>query len=94
MTMQQFPPPETNVPILTEVVRGSDTRRPAELEALLAEVQTRLAARAFELTDELLRAGFAELQATLFEQLSSKLRERLPEIIDATLREHFETHAR
>ncbi len=65
-------------------------RRDAELEALLAELQLKLAARTFKLTDELLRSTFAALEATVFEQISGQLRRQLPELIDATLREHFD----
>jgi hypothetical protein len=31
------------------------------------------------------------MEAALFEHISGKLRRQLPELIDATLREHFET---
>jgi hypothetical protein len=37
------------------------------------------------------RSALTEMEATLFEQISGKLRRQLPELIDATLREHFET---
>jgi uncharacterized protein (DUF2267 family) len=83
---------ERNIPVLTEVIRGAARPAAHELEAVLAEVQTKLASRTYKLADELLRATFAELQATLFEQVSGKLRRQLPELIDATLREHFEPH--
>jgi hypothetical protein len=85
-----MPPPETSIPILTEVIRNAAAPAGGDFETVLAEVQTRLAARTFKLTDELLRSAFAEMEATLFEQISAKLRERLPEVIDATLREYFE----
>ena len=82
---------ELNIPVLTEVIRGAAGLPNHELDALLAEVQTKLAARTFQLADDVLRSTFAELEATLFEQISGKLRRQLPELIDATLREHFET---
>jgi hypothetical protein len=56
-------------------------------------VQTKLASRAFALTDDLLRSAFTEMQAALFERVSSQLRRQLPELIDATLREHFDTRS-
>jgi hypothetical protein len=87
--MSQLPP--LDVPVLTEVIRNGNRVPEQELDALLAEVQTNLAARTFRLADELLRSAFAEMEATLFEQISGKLRRQLPELIDATLREHFET---
>jgi hypothetical protein len=82
---------ELNIPVLTDVIRSAATLPNNELDALLAEVQTKLAARTFKLADDLLRSTFAELEAALFEQISGKLRRQLPELIDATLREHFET---
>ncbi len=82
---------ELNIPVLTDVIRSAATLPNHELDALLAEVQTKLAARTFKLADDVLRSAFAELEATLFEQISGKLRRQLPELIDATLREHFET---
>jgi hypothetical protein len=92
--MSQIQPREPNIPVLTEVIIR-DTAEPnsAELETLLAEVQTKLASRTFKLADELLRSAFAEMEATLFEQIAGKLRRQLPELIDATLREHFETRS-
>jgi hypothetical protein len=81
---------ERNIPVLTEVFRGAAHPAVNELDAVLAEVQTKLAARTFNLADELLRAAFAEIEAAVFEQMSAKLRRQLPELIDATLREHFD----
>ncbi len=84
------PPLELSIPVLTEVIRGAlpptDNR-----DALIAELQTRLATRTFALADDLLRTAFSEMEAALFEQISTKLRVKLPELIDATLREYLET---
>jgi hypothetical protein len=85
-------PLELNIPVLTDVIRSAANLPNPELEALLAEVQTKLASRTFKLADDLLRSAFAEMEAALFEHISGKLRRQLPELIDATLREHFETH--
>ena len=84
-------PRELNIPVLTDIIRGSSSSDRVELETLLVEVQTKLASRTFKLADELLRSSLAEMEAALFEQISGKLRRQLPELIDATLREHFET---
>jgi hypothetical protein len=73
---------ELNIPVLTDVIRSAANLPNNELDALLAEVQTKLASRTYKLA------------ATLFEQISGKLRRQLPELIDATLREHFETRSR
>ena len=83
-------PLELNIPVLTDVIRSAASLSSPELDILLAEVQTKLASRTFKLADELLRSAFAEMEAALFEQISGKLRRQLPELIDATLREHFE----
>jgi hypothetical protein len=83
---------EINIPILTDIIRAAPTTPASDVETLIAEVQTKLASRTFALTDELLRSAFAQMEATLFEQISSQLRRQLPELIDATLREHLDTH--
>jgi hypothetical protein len=90
--MADHPPLEINIPVLTDVIRGSAAPTAGDMETLVAEIQTKLASRTFALTDELLRTAFAQMEATLFEQISSRLRRQLPELIDATLREHFDTH--
>jgi len=90
--MTQRTPVESNIPVLTDVIRAA-TSDGRELETLLAEIQTKLASRTFKLADDLLRSAFAEMEATLFEQISSKLRRQLPELIDCTLREHLDTSA-
>lgn len=78
--------PGLNVPILTEAVDFSVEN---DREILIAELQTRLAAAAFELTDDIMRSAFAEMEASIFEQVSGRLRRELPEMIDALLREHI-----
>lgn len=84
---------ELSIPVLTDVVRHAAGPPSAELEALLAELQLKLAARAFKLTDELLRSAFAQMEATVFERITSELRRQLPELIDATLREHLDARS-
>ena len=81
---------DTNIPVLTEIVRDTSLPPNADRDALIAELQTKLAARTFALTDELLRPSFKAMEATLFEQISARLRSELPELIDATLREYLE----
>ncbi|HEX6992598.1 MAG TPA: hypothetical protein VF339_00470 [Gammaproteobacteria bacterium] len=86
-------PPEPAIPVLTEVVYGLDDEEapayPSQAEALIAELQTRLAAETFALAEELMRGAFAEMEAHLFEQISRRLREKLPDLIDSILREHL-----
>lgn len=80
------------IPILTDAVDSRDSERlanPEEREMLIAELQTQLAASTFALTDEILRTAFAEMEASIFEQISGRLRRELPELIDTLLRERL-----
>jgi hypothetical protein len=86
-------PLDLRIPVLTDVIRTAANLEGADLDTVLAEVQTKLASRTFRLADDLLRSAFAEIEAALFEQISGKLRRQLPELIDATLREHFEARS-
>lgn len=89
-----------DIPVLTEVVStkreaepvepAAPTDEPIDVEALIAELQTTLAARTFALTEELLHSAFSEMEATLFQQVSNKLRQELPELIDSVLRQHLD----
>jgi hypothetical protein len=84
---------ETQIPLLTDIVEGGNSfesiprrnRSQAEatmdIETTIAELQTRLASRTYALTDELLRAAFADMEASVFRQL--------PELIDSVLREQL-----
>ena len=83
--------PGEGIPILTEVILSAAPTLPPliEHETLVAELQTALAARTYALTEEVLRAAFAEIEATLFERITAQLRRELPELIDATLRERL-----
>lgn len=79
------------IPVLTDVVREAPQQPsyPPEIETLVAELQTHLAASAFALTEQLLHAALTEMEAAVFEQVTGKLREQLPELIDAVLRRHL-----
>ena len=86
-------PPDAAIPVLTDVVGDFDhvdPGYPTPLDTLVAELQTRLAAETFALAEELMRSAFAEMEAQLFEHISSRLRQALPELIDSVLREHLE----
>lgn len=88
-------PAQTAIPVLTDVVTKKDTSGLADATpsidraSLIAELQTQLASSAYALTEEVLHAAFAEMEATLFEQISTRLRQELPELIDRVLREHL-----
>ena len=87
---------ETVIPILTDAVDPSDDKlenepddTAAEREMLIAELQTQLAASAFALTEDIMRTAFAEMEASIFEQITGRLRRELPEMIDDLLRERL-----
>jgi len=86
---------QPDIPVLTDVVTeesAAETKAPAypsDVETLVAELQTKLASSTFALTEELLRSSFAEMEATVFEQISARLRQELPELIDSVLRQHL-----
>jgi len=87
-------PIHTQIPVLTEIIaeRIGALRSPSELETLIAELQTRLAAATFELTEQLLRSTLAEMEAALYSRVSAELRRELPELIDRVLREQLSKH--
>jgi hypothetical protein len=84
-------PLQLDIPVLTEIIGNSQLPLATDRDILIAELQTKLAVRTFALADELLRSAFAEMEATLLERITARLRCELPELIDATLREHLET---
>jgi hypothetical protein len=57
--------PGESIPILTEVILSSSPTLPhlIERDALVAELQTKIAARTFALTDEVLREHLGEDRA-------------------------------
>ncbi len=61
----------------------------SDFENVVAELQTRIASHTYELTDQLLRAAFSDIEAKVFRQISTNLRQQLPELIDAVVREHL-----
>ncbi len=81
--------------MLTDVIADDDaastgeTTQAIDRAALIAELQTQLASNAYTLTEQVLHNAFAEMEATLFAQISARLREELPELIDRILREHL-----
>jgi hypothetical protein len=81
---------QLKIPVLTEIMeRSRPGISPSEAELLIAELQTRLAAGTFELTDALLRRTMAEMEAQLYERVSARLRTELPELIDRVLRDQL-----
>jgi GTPase Era involved in 16S rRNA processing len=92
-------PHNRKIPILTDVISPDGPNADAadsfsapserDIEAMIAELQTNLAARMFALADELMQTAFADMEARIREQISARLRRELPELIDSLLREYW-----
>ena len=84
---------KSSIPVLTDIVNetasGENGSDPRAVETLIAELQTELSASAFALTEQVLRAAFTEMEAALFEQITARLRQELPELVDRVLRERL-----
>jgi hypothetical protein len=86
------------IPVLTDAVAQPRRTAADELwraglsEAELAELQTRIAAGSFVLVERLLQNAFKQMEAALFDEVVSRLRHELPDLIDQVLREHFDRH--
>ncbi|MEJ2516080.1 MAG: hypothetical protein P8080_12215 [Gammaproteobacteria bacterium] len=79
---------EQGPPVLRDVV-GPAARHLSDAE--LAELKAELVAVAWEVVLDLLHSAVREMEAALFEQVSARLREELPEIVDKALRNHLRT---
>ena len=89
----------SRIPVLTEAVArprrsaADEVGRPRLTEAELAELQVRITTGSFALVETLLHNAFKEMEATLFDEVVSRLRNELPDLVDQVLREHFEDDA-
>jgi hypothetical protein len=85
--------PKAQIPILTDEIgtqaENAGSAPALDMDALIAELQTQLASNTFALTDEILRKAFSEMEASVFEEISGRLRRELPEMIDTLLRERL-----
>jgi hypothetical protein len=92
--------PQDEIPVLTDVVarreppdRGTVVvleRRPQPpSETTLAALQADVVARALDLTDELLHNAAREMEAVMFERVLDRLREALPDLVAAAIRDHL-----
>ena len=90
----------TRIPVLTDIVArprrsaADEMARPSLSESELAELQVRIATGSFMLVEKLLHGAFKEMEAVLFDEVVSRLRNELPELIDQVLREHFDDDTR
>jgi hypothetical protein len=87
------PSPDEQHPDMNSDLPVSVANSPSvERELLIAELQTEIAASMFALTDDIMRKTFAEMEASVFERISARLRSELPEMIDALLRARLSGH--
>lgn len=76
-------------PVLTAAVTGDGLRHLSDHE--LAALKAELVAVAWEVVLDLLHSAVREVEAALLEQVSARLREELPEIVERSLRNHLRT---
>lgn len=81
---------ETTEPLEAQSTGEADTVEIEDIETLIAELQTRLASNTFELMDTVMRAAFSDMEARIFREISTNLREQLPEMIDSVVRDHLQ----
>jgi hypothetical protein len=81
---------ETSEPAEAPEASEADTVEIEDVETLIAELQTRLASNTFELMDTVMRAAFSDMEARIFREISTNLREQLPEMIDSVVRDHLQ----
>jgi len=90
-------------PVLRQKIAAEDAAAPPVLRAVavpapgqlsdheLAALKAELVAVAWEVVVDLLHSAVREVEAALFEQVSSRLRDELPEIVERALRNHLRT---
>ena len=78
----------SQVPVLMD---AESPPEPRITEEDLASVQAELTTLTHDLTDRLLDHAMRDMEAALVEQVSNRLREELPELIERVLREHLES---
>jgi len=93
----------TPVPVLVKQAAEESNDGPPVLKAIavpaprhlsdheLAALKAELVAVAWEIVLDLLHSAVREVEAALFEQVSARLRDELPEIVERALRNHLRT---
>jgi len=91
------------VPVLLKQAVDEAQNRPPVLKSVavpaprhlsdheLAALKAELVAVAWEIVLDLLHSAVREVEAALFEQVSSRLRDELPDIVERALRNHLRT---
>ena len=80
------PEHEDDIPTLTDVV---DLEPQEVSEETIAALHAELTARVLELAEELLQDARRDMEVILFERVRDRLRDQLPDLIDAALRERL-----
>jgi hypothetical protein len=75
---------DDTIPTLTDVVELGGPALSAEVRA---QLQADISARVMRVAEELLHEASQEVEAMLLERVCDRLRARLPELIDAALRD-------
>lgn len=78
-----------NIPTLTEVVTPAPAAGPSD--DVLAAAQAELSVRVLKLAEELTHNAAREIEAVILERVCDQLRERLPELIDETLKSQLKS---
>ena len=79
---------DDDIPVLSDVV-DLPGAPPAMQEIRFAELQAELTARTQDLADELIHTAFQQIEATIFEQVSNRLRTELPDLIESILKDYL-----
>lgn len=83
---------EENAPGAPPVLHSVAIAAPRQLsDHELAALKAELVAVAWEVVLDSLHSAVREVEAALFEQVSSRLRDELPEIVERALRNHLRT---
>ena len=80
-------PADGGVPVLGQTEASTPTR--LSDEELLA-LRSRLASATRNLAERLIEESLSELEMALFESVSARLREQLPDMLEQALRDHFD----
>lgn len=101
--MSEDPDKSSAVPVLVKRAADEQPGGPPVLKAIaaapprqlsdheLAALKAELVAVAWEVVLDLLHSAVREVEAALFEQVSARLRDELPEIVERALRNHLRT---
>ena len=87
--VKQAEQPAADGPPVLQSIAIAPPRRLSDHE--LAALKAELVAVAWEVVVDLLHSAVREVEAALFEQVSSRLRDELPDLVERALRNHLRT---